>query len=211
MDKKYYTAEDLAEIITYIDKREKPYTVRAARSLLAKESIENIDEHDNSEEKPAYLKCKKPYYYSIENICKALTRKYKRRFSLEDVKTAYHRKKLIENDLKLAGEEEDAFHAYLEEDALQASCNDDPYSYENMVAPDRIRAKIRNMKLEIMLEAILNDRGLKYDEEEFIADSIAVEEVIAYLEPGIPIKDIEILEKQEKINNPVKHYIKNID
>ena len=71
--------------------------------------------------------------------------------------------------------------------------------------------KIRNIKLEIMLEAILNDRGLKYDEEEFIADSIAVEEVISYLEPGIPIKDIEILEKQEKINNPVKHYIKNID
>ena len=27
MDKKYYTAENLAEIITYIDKREKPYTV----------------------------------------------------------------------------------------------------------------------------------------------------------------------------------------
>jgi hypothetical protein len=211
MDKKYYTAEDLAEIITYIDKREKPYTVRAARSLLAKYPIENIDKYDNSEEKPAYLKCIKPYYYSIENIYKVLTKKYKRRFSLEEIKTAYHRKKLIENDLKLAGEEEDAFHAYLEEDAFQTSYNDDPYSYENMVAPDRIRAKIRNMKLEIMLEAILNDRGLKYDEEEFIADSIAVEEVISYLEPGIPIKDIEILEKQEKINNPVKHYIKNID
>ena len=47
MDKKYYTAEDLAEIITYIDKREKPYTVRAARSLLAKYPIENIDKYDN--------------------------------------------------------------------------------------------------------------------------------------------------------------------
>lgn len=257
MDKKYYTAENLAEIITYIDKREKPYTVRAARSLLAKESIENIDEHDNSEEKPAYLKCKKPYYYSIENICKALTRKYKRRFSLEDVKTAYHRKKLIEKERKLVGEAEYSEaeqhnlrlskeyeleelikrRDYLKEaqknedeidelkkeiDKIQQQYNiykeqvkyyydnDDPCSYENMVQPYEIKKKARKVKLEIILEKILEELGYRFDEEKFYSDLIAIKEVETY-HSDTEMLPLDILEKKAKIANPKKYYIKEID
>ena len=88
--------------------------------------------------------------------------------------------------------------------------SEDPYSYENMVQPEKIRKKAKQLKLEIILETILEEMGYKFEEEEFYSDLLKNAEAEAYID-DTELLPINILEKREKIKNPKKHYIKKID
>lgn len=251
MDKKYYTAKDLAQLITYIEKRPKPFEERSARQLLEGYEKENKDKLEDGD--PKYLSNKKPSYYSENTICEFLNdRTSGHPFTPQDVSEHMNIINLIETERNRAGEAEDQEEesrtrfSELEmmikqrdnlikkngtQDEIQKLKNeidefqrqhgiyiegteydyyDDPYSYENMVQPNKVLQNARRLKLEIILEVILEQNGYSFDEKEFYADLIEVAEAEAYID-DTEITPFDILVKKEKINNPKKYYIKEID
>ena len=202
MGKKYYTAKDLAKLITYIEGKEPPFTERSARALLSGSVIENKKELEKGD--PSYLSKDKPHYYSEEIITKVLNdRKEGNPFSSEEISRKMNIVELIEKESARAGEAEDSIENTI-------TTYDDEYSYENMVQPEKIRKKAKQLKLEIMLETILEKMGYKFEEEEFYSDLLKNAEAEAYMD-DTELLPINILEKREKIKNPKKHYIKKID
>ena len=256
MEKKYYTAKDLAKLITYMENKNKPFGERRARELLSgfpKENKANLEKGE-----PKFLKRKKPDYYSEETIRKVLIeRKEGRSVSIEELNDTMNTLTLIEKERKLVVEAEDSEaeqrnlllskeyeleelikkRDYLKEapknedeidelkkeiDKIQQQYNiykeqvkyyydnDDPCSYENMVQPYEIKKKVRKVKLEIILEKILEELGYRFDEEKFYSDLIAIKEVEAY-HSDTEMLPLDILEKKAKIANPKKYYIKKTD
>lgn len=210
MGKKYYTAKDLAKLITYIEGKEPPFTERSARELLSGFVPENKKKLEKGE--PSYLSNNKPYYYSEETIIKILyNRKEGKLYSSEELSSKMNIITLLEKESKRVGEAEDAIESTITmyDDEFSYS-SEDPYSYENMVQPEKIRQKVKKLKLEIILETILEDMGYKFDEEEFYSDLLNIAEVEAYMDDTEQLP-INILEKREKVRNPKRYYIKTID
>ena len=207
MGKKYYTAKDLAKLITYIEGKESPFTERSARALLSGSVIENKKELKKGD--PSYLSKDKPHYYSEEIITKVLNdRKEGNPFSSEEISRKMNIVELIEKESARAGEAEDSIENTITTyDDEYSYSSEDPYSYENMV---QIRKKAKQLKLEIILETILEKMGYKFEEEEFYSDLLKNAEAEAYMD-DTELLPINILEKREKIKNPKKHYIKKID
>lgn len=210
MEKKYYTAKDLAKLITYIEGKESPFTERSARALLSGSVIENKKELEKGD--PSYLSKDKPHYYSEEIITKVLNdRKEGNPFSSEEISRKMNIVELIEKESARAGEAEDSIENTITTyDDEYSYSSEDPYSYENMVQPEKIRKKAKQLKLEIILETILEKMGYKFEEEEFYSDLLKNAEAEAYMD-DTELLPINILEKREKIKNPKKHYIKKID
>ena len=210
MGKKYYTAKDLAKLITYIEGKESPFTERSARALLSGSVIENKKELEKGD--PSYLSKDKPHYYSEEIITKVLNdRKEGNPFSSEEISRKMNIVELIEKESARAGEAEDSIENIITTyDDEYSYSSEDPYSYENMVQPEKIRKKAKQLKLEIILETILEKIGDKFEEEEFYSDLLKNAEAEAYMD-DTELLPINILEKREKIKNPKKHYIKKID
>lgn len=210
MEKKYYTAKDLAKLITYIEGKEPPFTERSARELLSVEVTENKKELEKGD--PSYLLKNKPYYYSEEIIAKVLNeRKDGKSYSNEEISSKMNIVTLLEKESARVGEAEDAIESTITMyDDEYSYSSEDPYSYENMVQPEKIRKKAKQLKLEIILETILEKMGYKFEEEEFYSDLLKNAEAEAYMN-DTELLPINILEKREKIKNPKKHYIKKID
>lgn len=210
MEKKYYTAKDLAKLITYIEGKEPPFTERSARELLSVEVTENKKELEKGD--PSYLLKNKPYYYSEEIIAKVLNeRKDGKSYSNEEISSKMNIVTLLEKESARVGEAEDAIESTITMyDDEYSYSSEDPYSYENMVQPEKIRKKAKQLKLEIILETILEKMGYKFEEEEFYSDLLKKAEAEAYMN-DTELLPINILEKREKIKNPKKHYIKKID
>lgn len=209
MEKKYYTAKDLAKLITYIEGKEPPFTERSARELLSVEVTENKKELEKGD--PSYLLKNKPYY-SEEIIAKVLNeRKDGKSYSNEEISSKMNIVTLLEKESARVGEAEDAIESTITMyDDEYSYSSEDPYSYENMVQPEKIRKKAKQLKLEIILETILEKMGYKFEEEEFYSDLLKNAEAEAYMN-DTELLPINILEKREKIKNPKKHYIKKID
>jgi hypothetical protein len=210
MEKKYYTAKDLAKLITYIEGKEPPFTERSARDLLSGEVTENKKKLEKDD--PSYLSKDKPHYYSKETIAKVLNeRKDGKSYSYEEISSKMDIITLLEKESARAGEAEDAIESTITMyDDEYSYSSEDPYSYENMVQPEKIRKKAKQLKLEIILETILEEMGYKFEEEEFYSDLLKNAEAEAYMD-DTELLPINILEKREKIKNPKKHYIKKID
>ena len=210
MGKKYYTAKDLAKLITYIEGKEPPFTERSARALLSGSVIENKKELEKGD--PSYLSKDKPHYYSEEIITKILNKRKKdKSFSYKEISSKMDIITLLEKESARAGEAEDSIENTITTyDDEYSYSSEDPYSYENMVQPEKIRKKAKQLKLEIMLETILEKMGYKFEEEEFYSDLLKNAEAEAYMD-DTELLPINILEKREKIKNPKKHYIKKID
>mgnify|MGYP000933990720 CR=1 FL=1 len=210
MEKKYYTAKDLAKLITYIEGKEPPFTERSARELLSVEVTENKKELEKGD--PSYLLKNKPYYYSEEIIAKVLNeRKDGKSYSNEEISSKMNIVTLLEKESARVGEAEDAIESTITMyDDEYSYSSEDPYSYENMVQPEKIRKKAKQLKLEIILETILEKMGYKFEEEEFYSDLLKNAEAEAYMNDN-ELLPINILEKREKIKNHKKHYIKKID
>lgn len=210
MGKKYYTAKDLAKLITYIEGKEPPFTERSARDLLSGEVTENKKKLEKDD--PSYLSKDKPHYYSKETIAKVLNeRKDGKSYSYEEISSKMDIITLLEKESARAGEAEDAIESTITMyDDEYSYSSEDPYSYENMVQPEKIRKKAKQLKLEIILETILEEMGYKFEEEEFYSDLLKNAEAEAYMD-DTELLPINILEKREKIKNPKKHYIKKID
>ena len=210
MGKKYYTAKDLAKLITYIEGKEPPFTERSARDLLSGEVTENKKKLEKDD--PSYLSKDKPHYYSKETIAKVLNeRKDGKSYSYEEISSKMDIITLLEKESARAGEAEDAIESTITMyDDEYSYSSEDPYSYENMVQPEKIRKKAKQLKLEIILETILEEMGYKFEEEEFYSDLLKNSEAEAYMD-DTELLPINILEKREKIKNPKKHYIKKID
>lgn len=210
MEKKYYTAKDLAKLITYIEGKESPFTERSARALLSGSVIENKKKLEKGD--PSYLLKDKPHYYSKETISKVLNeRKDGKSYSNEEISSKMNIVTLLEKESARVGEAEDSIENTITTyDDEYSYSSEDPYSYENMVQPEKIRQKVRKLKLEIILETILEKMGYKFAEEEFYSDFLNIAEAEAYMD-DTELLPINILEKREKIKNPKKHYIKKID
>ena len=161
---------------------------------------------------PSYLSKDKPHYYSEEIITKVLNdRKEGNPFSSEEISRKMNIVELIEKESARAGEAEDSIENTITTyDDEYSYSSEDPYSYENMVQPEKIRKKAKQLKLEIILETILEKMGYKFEEEEFYSDLLKNAEAEAYMD-DTELLPINILEKREKIKNPKKHYIKKID
>lgn len=210
MEKKYYTAKDLAKLITYMEGKESPFTERSARELLSGEVTENKKKLEKDD--PSYLLKDKPHYYSGETITKVLNeRKDGKSYSNEEISSKMDIVTLLEKESARVGEAEDAIESTITMyDDEYSYSSEDPYSYENMVQPEKIRQKVRKLKLEIILETILEDMGYKFDEEEFYSDLLNIAEIEAYMDDTEQLP-INILEKREKVRNPKRYYIKTID
>ena len=210
MEKKYYTAKDLAKLITHMEGKESPFTERRARELLSGHVTENKKKLEKGD--PSYLLNNKPYYYSEEIITKILNKRKKyKSFSYKEISSKMDNITLLEKESARAGEAEDAIESTITMyDDEYSYSSEDPYSYENMVQPEKIRKKAKQLKLEIMLETILEKMGYKFEEEEFYSDLLKNAEAEAYMD-DTELLPINILEKREKIKNPKKHYIKKID
>lgn len=210
MGKKYYTAKDLAKLITYIEGKEPPFTERSARDLLSGEVIENKKKLEKGD--PSYLSKDKPHYYSKETLAKVLNeRKDGKSYSYEEISSKMDIITLLEKESARAGEAEDAIESTITMyDDEYSYSSEDPYSYENMVQPEKIRKKVKQLKLEIILETILEEMGYKFDEEEFYSDLLNIAEAEAYMD-DTELLPINILEKREKVKNPKRYYIKTIN
>ena len=66
-----------------------------------------------------------------------------------------------------------------------------------MIQPEKIRQEINKIKLEVILEKILEEQGYMFDEEEFYNDWIKIKENLAYVDETSRI-DVEILKKIKK-------------
>ena len=196
--------------ITYIEGKEPPFTERSARDLLSGEVTENKKKLEKDD--PSYLSKDKPHYYSKETIAKVLNeRKDGKSYSYEEISSKMDIITLLEKESARAGEAEDAIESTITMyDDEYSYSSEDPYSYENMVQPEKIRKKAKQLKLEIILETILEEMGYKFEEEEFYSDLLKNAEAEAYMD-DTELLPINILEKREKIKNPKKHYIKKID
>lgn len=210
MEKKYYTAKDLAKFITHMEGKESPFTERSARELLSGHATENKKKLEKGD--PSYLKKDKPHYYSEETISKVLNdRREGNPFSSEELASKMNITALLEKESARVGEAEDAIESTITMyDDEYSYSSEDPYSYENMVQPEKIRQKVRKLKLEIILETILEEMGYKFDEEEFYSDLLNIAEAEAYMDDTEQLP-INILEKREKVKNPKRYYIKTID
>lgn len=138
-------------------------------------------------------------------------RKDGKSYSYEEIFSKIDIITLLEKESARAGEAEDAIESTITMyDDEYSYSSEDPYSYENMVQPEKIRQKVRKLKLEIILETILEKIGYKFAEEEFYSDLLNISEAEAYMD-DTELLPINILEKREKIKNPKKHYIKKIN
>lgn len=106
MGKEYYTAKDLAKLITFIENKKKPFGERSARELLSGYPTENKNKLEEGD--PKFLKCRKPLYYSEETIRKVLIeRKMGRSVSIQDLNETVNDLYLIEKEQERAGKAED--------------------------------------------------------------------------------------------------------
>ena len=86
---------------------------------------------------------------------------------------------------------------------LEPNSNNNPYEVDK----SKITAKVKSVKLEVILEKILEEMGYMFEEDEFYEDLISLEESYFSFDYDDRLPR-DLLEKKYKVKDPKKYYIK---
>lgn len=236
MENKYYTVKDLAKIISYLEDKKSEFRERSARQLLEgytpanKKKLEKGDPEYLGRKKPHYYS--EDVILEVLN-----TRKQGDPFSSEDLSSTINLLEIIEKENKNIETQEKILDIYNELETLEFmeiklkeegdkegvrklrekieniqrenNIYLEPNSYKSPYEVDKskIITKVKSVKLEVILEKILEEMGYMFEEDKFYEDLILLEE--SYFSFDYDDKlPIDILEKKYKVMNPKKYYIK---
>lgn len=236
MKKKYYTVKDLAKIISYLENRKSEFRERSARQLLEGYTPANKKKLDKGDPE-YLKRIKPYYYSDDVILEVLNIRKQGNPFSNEDLNTAINQLEIIEKEDKNIEIQEKIQDIYNELETLEFmetklkeegdkvgarklrekieniqrenNIYSGPTSYKSPYEVDKskIITKVKSVKLEVILEKILEEMGYMFEEDKFYEDLILLEKSYFSFDYDDSLPK-DMLEKKYKVMNPKKYYIK---